>query len=98
MIGQIWGAKVFSSSNVQTGTGAGGITTYRAFLFGQEAFVVSNLKGGVKTFRVNGVDSGNPLGLFTQIGWKMRMAAASMYHSSTLNPRGIEIYSAGPLL
>jgi N4-gp56 family major capsid protein len=88
MIGQMWGAKVFSSSEVGTGLGAGSITTYRAFLFGQEAFVLSNLNGGVKTFRFNQGSTENPLALYTTVGWKMRMAAASNYHSATLNPRG----------
>lgn len=92
--GKLWGVTIMKSTNIGTSTTTSGATAYRSFVLGRDAFCVSKLGGkGTQTFRVSGPDKTDPAGLYTIVGWKMRMAAKSMYENATLNPRGIELYS-----
>jgi len=87
-IGQMYGVRFLVSPNLQTGTGATD-TTYRAFVFGRQAFGVTELSGnGVKTFRFNEGNTENPLVMYSTIGWKFMMAAVALQAE-----RAIEIYT-----
>jgi len=87
-IGQIYGCRVVMSQNLATGTGATD-TTYRSFLFGRQAFGVTELAGhGIKTYRFNQGSTENALQMYSTVGWKFMMAAVVL--EST---RAIEIYS-----
>jgi len=87
-IGQLYGARVVVTQNLPTGTGATD-ETFRSFLFGRQAFGVSELSGnGIKTFRYNDGSTENPLAMYTTIGWKFMMAAKVLQAA-----RAVEIYS-----
>jgi len=87
-IGQLYGARVIVTQNLPTGTGATD-ETFRAFLFGRQAFGVTELSGnGIKTFRFNAGSTENPLEMYSTIGWKFMMAAKVLQAS-----RAVEIYS-----
>lgn len=87
-IGQLYGARVVVDTYLPTGTGATD-DTYRSFLFGRQAFGVTELSGqGIKTFRYNEGNTENPLNMYSTIGWKFMMASKVLQSS-----RAIEIYS-----
>jgi len=76
------------TQNLPTGTGATD-DTYRSFLFGRQAFGVTELSGnGIKTYRFNAGSTENPLEMYSTIGWKFMMAAKVLQAS-----RAIEIYT-----
>ncbi len=87
-IGQIYGVRFVVSPNLPTGTGASD-ETYRSFVFGRQAFGITELSGnGIKTYRYSNGDTGNPLDMFSTIGWKFMMAAKVLQAA-----RGVEIYA-----
>jgi N4-gp56 family major capsid protein len=87
-IGMLYGARVVVTQNLPTGTGLTD-ETFRSFLFGRQAFGVTELSGnGIKTFRYNQGSTENPLDMYSTIGWKFMMAAKVLQAS-----RAIEIYS-----
>lgn len=87
-IGMLYGARVVVTNNLPTGTGASD-ETFRSFLFGRQAFGVTELSAnGIKTFRYNDGSTENPLNMYSTIGWKFMMAAKVLQAS-----RAIEIYS-----
>lgn len=58
-------------------------TLYATLIFGQGAYGVTEL-GGLKQIvtRPNNYDSGNPLGLWSTIGWQTKMAACTLNKSA----------------
>lgn len=96
-IGQIYGTRWVVSPNLGnpgspvtsfTGTGATD-ETYRGFLFGRQAFGVTELAGhGVKTFREQGGGNADPLHMFTTLGWKFLLVGKVLDAN-----RAIEIYT-----
>ena len=87
-VGQLYGTRLVVSPNLATGTGATS-TTYRAFIFGRQAYGVTELSGqGIKTIRQPAGSNADPLEMFTTLGWKFMMAA-KVLHSI----RAVEIYS-----
>jgi len=87
-IGSLYGAKIVVSNHLPTGTGATD-DTYRAFLFGRQAFGITELaQHGVKTFRYKDGSTENPLNMYSTIGWKFMMAAVVLEAA-----RAIQIYS-----
>lgn len=89
-IGMLYGQRIIVSPNLQTGTGSGGITTYRAFVFGRQAYGTTELSGqGIRTIRQPAGSNFDPLEMFTTLGWKFMMAAKVLH-----SVRAVEIYSA----
>jgi len=87
-IGQLYGARVIVTQNLPTGTGATD-DTYRSFLFGRQAFGVTDLAShGIKTYRFNEGSTENPLSMYSTIGWKFMMASKVLQAE-----RAVEIYS-----
>lgn len=87
-IGQLYGVRFVVSPNIATGTGATD-ETFRAFIFGKNAFGVTELSGhGVKTIRQPAGSNADPLEMFTTLGWKFIMAAKTLQAS-----RAVEIYT-----
>jgi N4-gp56 family major capsid protein len=87
-IGQLYGVRFVVSPNIATGTGATD-ETFRAFVFGKNAFGVTELSGhGVKTIRQPAGSNADPLEMFTTLGWKFIMAAKTLQAS-----RAVEIYT-----
>lgn len=87
-VGSLYGVRFVVSTNLPTGTGASD-ETYRAFVFGKQAFGISELSGnGIKTFRFNSGSTENPLEMYSTLGWKFMMAAKVLQSS-----RAIEIYT-----
>jgi len=87
-IGMLYGARVVVTQNLPTGMGLTD-ETFRSFLFGRQAFGVTELSGnGIKTFRFNAGSTENPLEMYSTLGWKFMMAAKVLDAN-----RAIEIYS-----
>jgi N4-gp56 family major capsid protein len=87
-IGQLYGTRIVTSTNLPTGTGATD-ETFRAFVFGRQAYGVTELSGqGIRTIRQPAGSNNDPLEMFTTLGWKFMMAA-KVLHSI----RGVEIYT-----
>lgn len=87
-VGQLYGARIVVSPNLQTGTGATDVT-YRAFLFGRQAYGITELSGqGIRTIRQPAGSNADPLEMFTTLGWKFMMAAKVLH-----NVRAVEIYT-----
>lgn len=87
-IGQLYGTRIVTSPSLPTGTGATS-TTYRSFVFGRQAYGVTELSGqGVRTIRQPAGSNQDPLEMFTTLGWKFMMAA-KVLHSI----RAVEIYA-----
>lgn len=87
-VGQLYGVRFIVSSNIPTGTGATD-DTYRSFIFGKQAFGVTELSGqGIKTIRQPAGGNADPLEMFTTLGWKFMMAAKVLQ-----TERAVEIYS-----
>lgn len=87
-IGQLYGARIIISQNLPTGTGLTD-ETFRSFLFGRQAFGVTELAGhGIKTFRFNDGSTENPLAQYSTLGWKFMMAAKVLDAA-----RAVEIYT-----
>lgn len=87
-IGQMYGVRFVVSPNIATGTGATD-DTYRAFIFGRQAFGVTELSGhGVKTIRQPAGSNADPLEMYTTLGWKFMMAAVTLQAA-----RAVEIYT-----
>lgn len=76
-IGMIYGCKVIQGTQLGTGTGATD-ETFHAYLFGKDAFGISELSGegmGVIMKEPGSQDTSNPLDRFSTIGWHFTMAA-----------------------
>lgn len=87
-IGQLYGARIIISQNLPTGIGATD-ETFRSFLFGRQAFGVTELAGhGIKTYRFNDGSTENPLAMYSTLGWKFMMAAKVLD-----SVRAVEIYT-----
>lgn len=87
-IGSLYGARIIVSNHLPTGTGATD-DTYRAFLFGRQAFGITELaQHGIKTFRHNDGNTENPLNMYSTIGWKFMMASVVLEAT-----RAIQIYA-----
>ena len=87
-LGQLWGVRLVLQNNYTTGTGATD-ETYRAFIFGKECYGISELSGqGIKTIRQPAGSNGDPLEMFTTLGWKFTMASTVLDAA-----RGVEIYT-----
>jgi len=87
-IGSLYGVRIMVSQNLPTGTGATD-DTYRAFVFGRQAFGVTELaQHGVKTFRFKDGNTENPLMMYSTIGWKFMMGSV-VFDAS----RAVEIYA-----
>ena len=87
-IGQLWGVRFVVSQNYSTGTGATD-ETYRAFFFGKGAVGISEISGaGIKTIRQPAGSNGDPLEMFTTLGWKMTQAQVVLDAN-----RAIEVYT-----
>lgn len=87
-VGQLYGVRLVVSTSLPTGTGATD-ETYRAFIFGKQAYGVTELSGnGVRTIRQPAGSNADPLEMFTTLGWKFMLAAKTLEAS-----RGIEIYT-----
>jgi len=87
-IGQLYGTRIVTSTNLPTGTGATD-ETFRAFVFGRQAYGVTELSGnGIRTIRQPAGSNNDPLEMFTTIGWKFMMAAKVLH-----SVRGVEIYT-----
>ena len=87
-IGSLYGARILVSNFLPTGTGATD-DTYRSFLFGRQAFGITELaQHGVKTFRFNDGNTENPLKMYSTIGWKFMMASVVLEAA-----RAIEVYA-----
>lgn len=89
-IGMMYGVRIVSGNNLGTGTGLGGITTYHAYIFGRDAFAISELSGqGMEMIRKEPgpQDTSNPLNMFSTVGWKFVMAAKVLQQQ-----RAVEIY------
>jgi hypothetical protein len=52
------------------------------FIFGEQAFGVTEALGGLEMFMTNGVDSGNPYNTFQYITYKITAAAACLNPSA----------------
>lgn len=86
-IGSLYGARILVSNHLPTGTGATD-DTYRAFVFGRQAFGISELaQHGVKTFRFKDGNTENPLQMYSTIGWKFMMASVVLE-----SERAIQLY------
>lgn len=87
-IGQLYGTRIVTSTNLPTGTGASD-ETFRAFVFGRQAYGVTELSGqGVRTIRQPAGSNNDPLEMFTTLGWKFMMAAKVLH-----SVRAVEIYT-----
>lgn len=87
-VGQLYGVRLVVSTSLPTGTGATD-ETYRAFIFGRQAYGVTELSGqGVRTIRQPAGSNADPLEMFTTLGWKFMLAAKTLEAS-----RGVEIYT-----
>lgn len=87
-IGQLYGTRIVTSTNLPTGTGATD-ETFRAFVFGRQAFGLTELSGqGVRTIRQPAGSNNDPLEMFTTLGWKFMMAAKVLH-----SVRAVEIYT-----
>jgi len=73
-IGRVFGFRVLQSTNMwKFSSGAGASTSaYCSICVGPDALGVTEIggHGGVETHIVTGADSGNPLNVFTTVGWK----------------------------
>lgn len=91
-IGKIYGSRIAESQNIQTGTGSGGVTTYRNWMFAHQAYGLVDLAGGnLKTFIKQLGTSGafDPLDQLATVGYKFNLAVP------VLDPvRAIELYAA----
>lgn len=87
-IGQLYGTRIVTSTNFPTGTGATD-ETFRAFVFGKQAYGITELSGqGVRTIRQPAGSNNDPLEMFTTLGWKFMMAAKVLH-----SVRAVEIYT-----
>jgi N4-gp56 family major capsid protein len=79
-LGYWMGARIVSSTAapVFAGAGASGATVYGVLVFGDGAYAVSELEGGIETFiHTGGVQSlTDPLEQYSTVGWKWTGAAA----------------------
>lgn len=90
-LGRLWGADVYVSSLVRTGTGDSAGVTYRAFLLSKGALGATTISGeALKQFTFSQGNTENPLALYSTIGWRLMFAAKSLYYT-TGNPRAVEI-------
>jgi N4-gp56 family major capsid protein len=87
-VGQLYGTRIVTSTNLPTGTGATA-ATYRAFVFGRQAYGITELSGqGIRTIRQPAGSNNDPLEMFTTLGWKFMMAAKVLH-----SVRAVEIYA-----
>jgi N4-gp56 family major capsid protein len=87
-IGQLYGTRIVTSTNLPTGTGATD-PTFRAFVFGRQAYGITELSGqGIRTIRQPAGSNNDPLEMFTTLGWKFMMAAKVLH-----SVRAVEIYT-----
>jgi N4-gp56 family major capsid protein len=87
-LGKLWGVRLVMTNNYTTGTGATD-ETYRAFIFGKGGLGISELScQGIKTIRQPAGSNGDPLEMFTTVGWKFTMAAVVLDSA-----RIVEIYT-----
>ena len=78
MIGNIMGVKFFRSTNMwfhNSGTSGSTISAYYTPIFGKGAVGVVDIDGAVKTYVVQGADSGNPAATFSLVSFKVTTAA-----------------------
>lgn len=76
-VGQLYGTRVIQGTQLGTGTGATD-ETFHAYLFGKDAFGISELSGdgmGVIMKEPGSQDTSNPLDRFSTVGWHFTMAA-----------------------
>jgi N4-gp56 family major capsid protein len=79
-VGYWMGARIVSStmSPVWAGAGAASADVYGVLVFGEGAYAVSELEGGLETYiHTGGVqDTNNPLEQYSTVGWKWAGATA----------------------
>ena len=74
----------YSPDCLSTLTGSA-VKIYGAVMFGADAFAVSELDGGIKTYKTVGASKNDPLNQVDMYGWKINLAA------QVLNPSAIEV-------
>jgi len=96
-IGKVFNVRVAQSTKIPITSGsaysvdslstltASAAKVYGAVIFGEEAFAVSELGGGIKAYKSTGASKADPLNQIDSYGWKINMAA------KVINPSAIEV-------
>jgi len=98
-LGKIWNVRVVPSTKVPITCGsaysscamsssiaeASAVKIYGAVMFGADAYAVTELGGGLQTYKSVGADKSDPLNQVDAYGWKINIAA------QVLNPSAIEV-------
>ena len=74
----------YSVDTMSTLTGSAA-KVYGAVIFGEEAFAVTELGGGIKAYKSTGASKADPLNQIDSYGWKINMAA------KVINPSAVEV-------
>jgi len=80
----ITSGSAYSACSLSTATGSAA-KVYGAVIFGEEAFAVTELGGGIKAYKSTGASKADPLNQIDSYGWKVNMAA------KVINPSAIEV-------
>jgi N4-gp56 family major capsid protein len=80
-VGDIWGVR-FISSELLPRYAVNARSVNLVFIFGREAFGITEIDGGLKMFVVRGADSSNPYDTFSYLTYKLTAAAACLNPSA----------------
>jgi N4-gp56 family major capsid protein len=96
-LGKIYNVRVVPSTKVPISTGSAysaccistltgsAIKVYGAVMFGADAYAVTELGGGIQTYKSTGASKADPLNQVDAYGWKINLA------SKVINPSAIEV-------